>query len=132
MAGICKSKNRFWASVFIAAVTLTLVFPGYTNATAGIVQPPHLSRFQSAIPPQGFRTICKRYAWACSNREDGRITTDKDVPAVRATTQFPGQWDIPAGADEVQFGFAGTESKAILSFPRSVPRVGLRFVNSDR
>ena len=68
--------------VLVAGVFLLTIQTVTGSANAGMVQTPHLTRFQAAKAPNGARDICRRYSWACSNRAGGKITSDDDILAV--------------------------------------------------
>lgn len=106
MTGNRTKIVKFWACIVALGLSSTVTFPLHSSATASIVQPSHLSRFQSARPPQGFREVCKKYAWACSNRAGGSITTDNDVLAIARTINSGVNRKIRQVPDQVLFGVA--------------------------
>lgn len=104
---ICSTKScKVLGGVVAASAFLAAFLSPQGGAIAGIVQPPHLSRFQSAKPPKGFNNICQRYSWACSNRADGKIVTDEDILTVARKVNIRVNRKIRQVSDESLFGVA--------------------------
>ena len=89
-------------SVVLAAGLLAV--PAFSATFAGPLQAPHLSRFQSGNAPQGFRNVCGRYPWACSNRSSGRINGDAEVLAIAKKVNSQVNREIRQVSDQAQFG----------------------------
>ena len=108
MVGNFTKLRRLWACLLIAGVSLAVTLPWRAVATAGIVQPPHLSRIQSAKPPEGFRDFCIRYVWACTNRAGGRITSAMEISNFARNTGSRVNGNMRRASEEVlpgEFGY---------------------------